>query len=519
MAAAPDTTPRPTEPTEDALTRFRVIAGALHADGALRKEERGFLTRYAQQQGISEAERRTALDAPPDLDPDDWTHVGDPHTLLQDVVAACLEDGVLRRSERDFIARVGDALSLDPTEVRQCMAAGRDRQFTSSQQRGPTPAAARSLRPSWEQAPIQPRARRPDTGSELRVVLDKDSRTYAVGEEVRGRVVVRCPAERRCSALTVQPVWEVVGPPRPSFGAASTSRPAGDALTLCTDERWAAGSEHEYPFCLPAPAGPLTYHGRAVHLSWRLEARADVPLALDPKASAGFSLELGDDAPAADLSHTRPTELPDHAVLQGMFLGALGALLVCAGMSPIVYGVVMGKSFGAAIIIALWLAFCGTVSVLGGLSSLRSRWGNFGLRTLRLTVSPQRCGPGGTLSCTLVLKARWATDIEAVTLHLKHVEVWPNLKAPGQKTRGPRFLVRASDRQMLELSGPRSLRRGESVTLEGELRIPDGAAPSFHVAGWSPFVAGWRCEAMARFRKGRTRSEGQFLQVVPGTSR
>lgn len=116
---------------------------------------------------------------------------------------------------------------------------------------------------------------------DLRVELD-DHGPFAPGDAVRGRVIVNTNADVRCDALTVRLGWHTHG----------SGNPASDDLdpeTVFVGE-WRAGEQASYPFALTAPNGPFTYRGRHLNVDWRVKARADIPWAIDPKASADFLL-------------------------------------------------------------------------------------------------------------------------------------------------------------------------------------------------------------------------------------
>ncbi|MFV8750855.1 hypothetical protein ACNOYE_09935 [Nannocystaceae bacterium ST9] len=125
-------------------------------------------------------------------------------------------------------------------------------------------------------------------------------REYRPGEIISGVVHVDADAPTRCDALTLSWYWTTHGRGNLAVGTPlSTVLFAGE---------WQAG-HHAIPFEVVCPSLPLTYRGPLLNIDWILEARADVPWAIDPKAKIDFSVL----APANCRPEVRRTAAPTRA--------------------------------------------------------------------------------------------------------------------------------------------------------------------------------------------------------------
>jgi hypothetical protein len=121
----------------------------------------------------------------------------------------------------------------------------------------------------------------------LGIELAPHDRPYVAGEPVEGVVRVTLDENCACKRLDVMLVLGVVRQGR-------QADVDGHAVGLFAGE-WKPGA-HEYAFSLPAPTGPVDYAGANMSLSWRVEARADIPWKLDPKAAKDIALHEAEGA-------------------------------------------------------------------------------------------------------------------------------------------------------------------------------------------------------------------------------
>ena len=139
---------------------------------------------------------------------------------------------------------------------------------------------------------------------DLSIHLDGDRTAYRGGETVTGTVEVRTDDEVQCKALSVECQWR-------THGKGSTAR--GKALRLDVFQgAWQAGAVQHYAFSFELPHGPFTYHGHYLNVGWFIQARADIPWALDPKAEHEISVEADPDRdPEWHCLVTQMHELPE----------------------------------------------------------------------------------------------------------------------------------------------------------------------------------------------------------------
>ncbi|EDM77023.1 hypothetical protein PPSIR1_16020 [Plesiocystis pacifica SIR-1] len=110
---------------------------------------------------------------------------------------------------------------------------------------------------------------------DIHIEFDRTVRRFAPGEPITGAVVVSVDAETQCKALPLTLGWSTHGK-----GNRNGKQVARYNLFSGT---WSPGT-YRYPFNLPCPVSPLTYHGKLLNVDWYLTTSADVPWALDPKA-------------------------------------------------------------------------------------------------------------------------------------------------------------------------------------------------------------------------------------------
>ncbi len=102
-----------------------------------------------------------------------------------------------------------------------------------------------------------------------------------VGTEIRGRAVLTPVPGNRAQAVHVTLRWRTEGrgdTDRATIGEASFPFPAA-AL--------AEPTSFPFRFLLPED-GPVTYFGNLLTIHWEIQARLDVPWAIDPKVERRF---------------------------------------------------------------------------------------------------------------------------------------------------------------------------------------------------------------------------------------
>jgi hypothetical protein len=136
-------------------------------------------------------------------------------------------------------------------------------------------------------------------------------------------------------------------------------------VTLFTGGRWNAGEQYSYPFEIPAPGFPPTYHGKLMSLTWRLEAKmhrahedsvvGSQPFELLPAERAGVSAFPSTPADPTAVNRVGKTPL---FVTAGMGLAGLG-LTALGHTSASTFAFVAGIVVGALGLIGFLLSLRG----------------------------------------------------------------------------------------------------------------------------------------------------------------
>ncbi len=203
----------------------------------------------------------------------------------------------------------------------------------------------------------------------LSLTLDDPQPSYRPGGRIEGKLRVVVDGECPCKGLILST----------QLRATKHGRPAGELchppLQLFSGT-WSPG-EHVYPFTLTAPAGPPTYAGAHLALTWELEAQADIPWASDPKAQVEIPLDgssqmatlvepAATGAPrdvAAD-PHAGASQPADLGSDRGLFVALAIALLATAG------GIWVYLEHGESDLFAVGGAVAGLLVVLLGFRHL-----------------------------------------------------------------------------------------------------------------------------------------------------
>lgn len=302
---------------------------------------------------------------------------------------------------------------------------------------------------------------------DLEIVLDHPDKPYKPGEKLSGFVGVTVNAGCTCNALTLACQWRTHGSGNDKSGPAQVQ-------TLYTGS-WTAGEQHVHPFEITVPNGPLTYHGHHLNVDWYLDARADIPWALDPKAKTEFVLV---DDPSVPLDHG---PLQKTGATRGAGLGS--GIGTAVGLGFIVFAGIF-LAVGAAAVAhgdlgtGLPFVLVPLVFVAVGLFIV-TRWlrnvlASRRLGPVELAVDPDHVRGGDTLNVHLQVTPRTTVALAGVNARL-HAE---ERCVSGSGTNRHTHLHTVFDRTVA-LQGPRTLEPGAPVALAGQLQMPPDPAPSF----------------------------------------
>jgi hypothetical protein len=119
----------------------------------------------------------------------------------------------------------------------------------------------------------------------IQILFDRSDRTYKPGERITGTVEILPGAQCICRKISLVPRWAARG-----VGPEDIAHDEGVLLPggiLRNNEK----VSHTFDF--PAPSGPLSYQGESFEVTWLLEARADLSMAVDASAVERFTLIHG----------------------------------------------------------------------------------------------------------------------------------------------------------------------------------------------------------------------------------
>lgn len=156
------------------------------------------------------------------------------------------------------------------------------------------------------------------------VFLKLDKTRYRQPEEITGEVKVEAKEDCECKGLTLESTWKTSG-----LGDLCVGMGPGQKLF---QGPWKAGRQYSYPFRLTIPPGPCSYDGKEIHLGWTLEAKADLPWAIDAKDEKDFWVAPGPvDNYFAGRAYRPPSKQPltrtrDLWILGGTFVACLAFL-------------------------------------------------------------------------------------------------------------------------------------------------------------------------------------------------
>ncbi len=123
---------------------------------------------------------------------------------------------------------------------------------------------------------------------DIHIVFDRDDRTYRTGELIRGEVRVETDREVSCRELRIELAWR-------THGVGNVDQDTLESQVE-TELKWRGGWGATYPFSFRAPEKPLTYHGQLLNVDWEIRAQADLPWAIDAKASEDVIVLAGPDS-------------------------------------------------------------------------------------------------------------------------------------------------------------------------------------------------------------------------------
>ena len=313
----------------------------------------------------------------------------------------------------------------------------------------------------------------------LSLHLDRRDAVHRPGETITGRVEIVCPESRRCDELVASLDWDVESRGEPfAVRGAPVVLAAGLALT--------AGAPTSVPFEIPAPAGPLTYHGHILTVSWTLRVEAKLGWASRERVEARILLLPWTEEARALTATSYRTAPSKHALVYNP--GPLPEVsLEKRDESKTFEHPIVGVALAAASAALLVLragAFARILALLllvGGLSAL---FAHLRRRTLRerlgppeLSVHPTIVRAGDVITVAVSFKPGRPEVLKEIVFSIAAQEVVARPSSEPDEPRHYRHNLhgerRSVDRARLRLAAGR-------VTVVQEIfRIPHRGPPSF----------------------------------------
>jgi len=282
----------------------------------------------------------------------------------------------------------------------------------------------------------------------LKIALDRPTRTYLGGENVTGTAIVHANDDVRTGGLTLEYFWK-------THGRGNTDR-GGSRKQILYRGLWRAGETYRYRFRFPCPSGPPTYRGHYINVDHYVRLQADIPWAFDPKVQEEFLvLPTG----------RRPEEVTTSARLARGKKADWSSLGVTLGIVLIVFGVLF--------LVPLGLFMIPAGAALAGYSG--RKW-LAEQKTGEVTVhwGPATVSAGEKKPIKIGFTPRQKATLGAITLKLTGKESCTSGSGTDKTTHTYEFYEKTE-----YLAGRRELAQGQRAEFSGVVQVPATRAFSF----------------------------------------
>ncbi len=291
---------------------------------------------------------------------------------------------------------------------------------------------------------------------------------FGVGQPISGTLEVQAHQDLEFAGIDFDAFWHTNGQGDAiEDGHTDSSLQAG---------RWEAGGHYSYPFSLDIPAGPCSYKGDALGVTWFLavvvhwadgdELRMERTFQVVP---APFD---GEYVPGSLDERDRQTFAKDKAPESNLWGGLLFAVLGGGGTVAIL--VSGGSPYCALFTLAIVL--------LGGwmlYASIRSRMAETVVGQVHVELASESLRPGETFDVVVTCSPRKNLRLNAATIELHAAEhVW----APTNASDGMGYDKQLfSQTTTVEGTVDHVIHRHESVHLATKITVPEDATPSLYL--------------------------------------
>ncbi|WP_161604513.1 sporulation protein [Roseiconus nitratireducens] len=325
---------------------------------------------------------------------------------------------------------------------------------------------------------------------DLSIDLDDPDKVYVGGDKITGTVHVIADADVHCKGLEVQSTWR-------THGRGNIAQGNHDTVTVFQGE-WSAGQRESYRFELRVPYWPPSYHGNYINLDHYVDARAKIPWAFDPKASAEYMMRPTDAPPADQIA----TKNQANGCVGFGLLGLVGAIMLfgCGGA----FVALVANPF-VAVFIGLFL-----VPIAAFLTAryLLPKWL---LGNVTCELKDTQLSPGDTLRARLEFEPRRGTAINSISATLTGSEVCVSGSGSNRTTHRNVFF---EERHQLE--GATTLQAGQAKQFDLALPIPADVPYSFDL---NDNDLNWELELRVDIPRWPDWHQKLKFQVVPDGSR
>jgi len=294
----------------------------------------------------------------------------------------------------------------------------------------------------------------------IRVELDREDRVYRVGDHVKCLVHVDVDQAVSCDGLLARVSWYTHGRGNGDSG--------GNREHILFKGEWQAGS-HVYPCEFDLDSGPLSYHGHNINIDWQVEARADIPWAIDPKDSAEFILERGQDCPQL---YAEKVQLDRNTLSNGKSLWLFLTIpLIFSGVGA--YKVASNWRINDIFDMLFWIALVAvvlTVSFFVVRNSLAQRK----LGKVTVSVDPKALNPGELTEVSVSFSPRVMIALNGIMAQLVAKEVAISGSGTNRKTHTHTF-----HREEFPLIGKIRLEQGRQARYQTKVMVPKNAHHTF----------------------------------------
>jgi hypothetical protein len=305
---------------------------------------------------------------------------------------------------------------------------------------------------------------------DVRIEFDGERRTYAAGDVVSGRVVVRSEAAQDVRGIVVIRDWRARAGAVSETGHREEKKVSGPA-------KLRAGESYEFPFEFETPTSPFTYRGRLLTLDWRLTASVDAGERF--VVESPFTVVPGEGAGKAPFAWEHNRERTQKARQYGhpstpalvWFIGGLGLLFTIVGGLMAVTAVVGASSETVQqLVVGLILAGIGLLGAWQVFAASRARRT---AESISLVVSTPVVRVNETLRLSLEVPAR-SGRISSARVFLICEEEAVQEGADGKKSTR-RNVVRETE--VASSAGPAA--PGQPLRLQAVVRVPPNCPASF----------------------------------------